>query len=69
MITEKEAVERAKERLAEIHAPYEDRKVTVSLEGDRYNVVFLPPEKMRAGKFKVTVNAETGEVLEAIIGR
>ncbi len=69
MITEQAAIESAKARLDLIHAPYQGRRTTVTLEGDRYKVVFWPPKGQLAGEFTVFVNAESGEAIDFIIRR
>jgi hypothetical protein len=69
MITEQEAIERAKNHLTRENNSFEGRKVTVSLHRRMYIVDFLPPEGMRAGEFTVLVNANNGEILTKFIWR
>ncbi len=69
VISKQEAVERAKEWLTQSGTSFENREVTVSLKGNKYKVVFPPPKDTLGGDFTLTVDANTGEVLEAIIER
>ena len=69
MITEQEAIERARERLARDAVSYEGRTVTASLHRSMYIVDFLPPQGMRAGEFTVLVNANNGEVMGKFVWR
>jgi hypothetical protein len=69
MITEQEAIERAKEHLTREDVSYKGRNVMVSLHRRMYIVDFLPPEGMRAGEFTVLVNANNGEIMGKFIWR
>jgi hypothetical protein len=68
MISEQEAIERAKEWLIQSKKSIKDRPVTVSLTG-AYKVVFSPPEGTLGGDFTLTVDANTGEILTIVIER
>jgi hypothetical protein len=68
MLSEQEAIERAREWLIETDKPIEGRQVTVSLEGV-YKVVFSPPPGTLGGDFTLTVDAGTGEILDIVIER
>ena len=68
MLSEQEAIERAKEWLVETNKPIKDRKVTVTLEG-AYKVVYSPPEGTLGGDFTLTIDANTGEILSIVIER
>jgi hypothetical protein len=68
MLSEQEAIERAKEWLIETDKPIEGRQVTVSLKG-AYKVVFSPPPGTLGGDFTLTVDAATGEILDIVIER
>jgi len=69
MITEQEAVERAKNHLTIKNKSYKDRTTTVSLHRQMYIVDFLPPEDMLAGEFTVLINANNGEIMDYFIWR
>ncbi len=68
MISEKEALERAEAWLTNAKASFKERKATVSLT-KVYLVVFPPPPDTLGGNFTVIVDANTGNVLDAIIER
>ncbi len=67
MISEQEAIERVKAWLDEENIPIKNRQATVSVKV--YKVVFPPPKDTLGGDFTLTVDAETGEVLEVTIER
>jgi uncharacterized membrane protein YkoI len=69
LISEDEAIERAKRELTETLTSYEDREVNVSFIQETYVVVFPPPPDTLGGDFTVVVDANTGEVLDVTIER
>jgi len=70
MIPEAQAIEHAKQWLAEMKTSLEGRTATVKrLQQEVYVVVFPPPAGMRAGKFTVRIDAQTGKVLDGEIER
>ena len=69
MITEAEAIERAKERLAQMNVALKDRQAVVSLAGEEYKVVFPPPVHTLGGDFTLFVDAQTGVVRRVTIER
>lgn len=70
MISEGDAVERAKQWLADSGTAFAGREVIVSLDQRGvYTVVFPPPPDTLGGDFTLRVNAQTGEVLDAVIER
>jgi uncharacterized membrane protein YkoI len=69
MISEQEAIERAKERLTELNRSFEGREVKVSRQDTTYKVVFPPPKLTLGGDFTVIVDANTGKVLNVTIER
>lgn len=69
MISEQEAIERAKERLAQSNISFKGREVTVSLTGSNYKVVFPPPKLTLGGDFTILVDAKTGEIQDVTIER
>lgn len=69
MISKESATDTAKNWLAARKAMYEGRKVSVSVSGDRYKVIFHLPEGWLGGDFTVIVDANTGSVLKGILER
>jgi uncharacterized membrane protein YkoI len=69
VISENEAIERAKRELTETLTSYEGREVNISLLQETYVVVFPPPPDTLGGDFTVVVDANTGEVLDITIER
>lgn len=67
MISEQEAIERAEAWLDEENIPINNRQAAVSVKV--YKVVFPPPKYTLGGDFTLTVDAETGEVIEVVIER
>lgn len=69
VISEDEAIARAKGALTENLTSFEDREVNVSLQQGTYVVVFPPPPDTLGGDFTVVVDAGTGEVIGVTIER
>jgi hypothetical protein len=67
MISEQEAIELAKARLDKAKIPVNNRQAIVSAK--TYKVVFPPPKGALGGNFTLTVDAETGKVLDMVIER
>jgi hypothetical protein len=76
VISEQEAIERAKEWAKEKSMPYEGREIEAGFKRSfrtgfkgRYEVVFKVPADTLGGDWTLTVDANTGEVLHANIAR
>jgi len=69
MISEESAVDSAKNWLAARKAPYEGRKITVTVSRSRYKVIFHLPDGWLGGDFSVIVDANSGSVLKGTIER
>jgi len=70
MLTQAEAVEKAKRWLINHHTSFQGRELKVSLAGkERYTIVFPPPADTLGGDFTVVVDAHSGDILDAKIER
>ena len=67
-IAEEEAIKNAQAHLDGLDIPYSDREANASLS-QVYKVVFPVPQETLGGDFIVVIDADTGEVISATIGR
>jgi hypothetical protein len=70
MLTEQEAIEKAKAWLSKNLTSFEGREIKVTRAvSEHYTVVFPTPPDTLGGDFTIVVDASTGEVLDAKIER